>query len=174
MNWLDRAIGAVAPGAALRRLRQRQALGADAAGLRGSQGRTAHRWLGDSRQWGQCRDRAGTFEAARAIARSGAQQSLRHQGGECAGQQSGRHRDRSAGQGQAKCGCEGGRSAVAGVCGKLRCRWADRLRRACRRSSCAAWRRAARCWSGSGTAGWKMACRFPCSCRCWSPITSTA
>ena len=27
MNWIDRAIGAVAPGAALRRLRQRQALG---------------------------------------------------------------------------------------------------------------------------------------------------
>ena len=27
MNWLDRAIGAVAPGAALRRARQRQALG---------------------------------------------------------------------------------------------------------------------------------------------------
>ena len=46
MNWLDRAIGAVAPGAGLRRARQRQAMGILARAYEGArQGRRTEGWI---------------------------------------------------------------------------------------------------------------------------------
>ena len=46
MNWLDKAIGALAPGAGLRRARQRQALGVLARAYEGArQGRRTEGWI---------------------------------------------------------------------------------------------------------------------------------
>ena len=53
MNWLDRAIGAVAPGAGLRRARQRQTMAVLARGYEGAKlGRRTEGWItaGDRRQ----------------------------------------------------------------------------------------------------------------------------
>ena len=60
MNWIDRAIGAVAPGAALRRLRQRQALGLMQRAYEGAKvGRRTDGWV-TAGVGCQCRDCAGT------------------------------------------------------------------------------------------------------------------
>ena len=117
MNWIDRAIGAVAPGAALRRLRQRQALGLMQRAYEGAKtGRRTDGWV-TAGSGANAEIAPALVQVTRTLARPGAQQSLCDQGGPCAGQQSGGHRNRSAGESEAKFRCEGGRSAVVGVCG---------------------------------------------------------
>ena len=115
MNWLDRAIGAVAPGAGLRRARQRQAMGVLARAYEGAKlGRRTEGWVA-----------AGTganAEIAPAIARLRdrsrdlvrnnpyAAKAVRR-----AGQQHGRHRAAAAGPGGDAGAGGAGRPAVVGV-----------------------------------------------------------
>ena len=130
MNWLDRAIGAVAPGAGLRRARQRQAIGGPRPRLRGREARPPHRGLGRRRHRRQRRDRPGDRPAPRPLARPRPQQPLRRQGGDRAGQQHGRHRAAAAGAGGDAGAGRAGRPALVGVRGRRRRRRPHRLRRA--------------------------------------------
>ena len=130
MNWLDRAIGAVAPGAGLRRARQRQMIAVLARAYEGAKlGRRTEGWVA-----------AGTganAEIAPAIAR------LRDRSRDLvrnnpyaakavhrAGQQHGRHRAAAAGAGRDAGAGRAGRPALVGVRRHRRRRRPHRLRRA--------------------------------------------
>ena len=129
MNWLDQVIGAVAPGAGLRRARQRQMIGVLARAYEGArQGRRTEGWIAAGHRR-QRRDRPGARPAARSLARSRAQQPLRRKGGAGAGQQHGRHRVDAAGARNGCRDCQAGGPALARLRRDRRRRRAHGLRR---------------------------------------------
>ena len=104
MNWLDRAIGSVAPARRCAAPGSGRRWPSLARGYEGARvGRRTEGWVaagtGANAEIGP-----GARPAARPLARSGAQQPLRRQGGAGAGQQPGRHRHPAAGA-RRRCRC---------------------------------------------------------------------